>query len=127
MDWRTCIKKRIVKHTEVDRNRLSSLREMSILKIKSADNLPEDHYYSKIVLLYDALRELLECKALEHGYRILNHACYAGFLKEVLKTDDAYVFDELRKTRNRINYYGEKVANPEITILTLKRLVKKYS
>lgn len=84
MDWNECVKKRIAKSVSEDRNLVKSARDIAELKIKSADALPDEHYYGKISLLYDALREYLECLALEKGYKIYNHECYTAFLKEIL-------------------------------------------
>ena len=65
---------------------------------------------SKISLRYDSLRELLEALAIKKGYKIYNHECYTCFLKEIvnesMKGDE---FDELRKIRNSINYYGKDI------------------
>ena len=66
---------------------------------------------SKISLLYDSLREILEALALKNRFKIYNHECYAYFLKEVLnKSRVANEFDELRKIRNSVNYYGKYIS-----------------
>lgn len=80
---------------------------------------------SKISLAYDALRELLEMLALQQGYKIYNHECYTTFLKEILlKSAWGDEFDELRRIRNAINYYGKAVLPDEAReiILRMKRL-----
>jgi hypothetical protein len=77
---------------------------------------------SKISLLYDSLRELLEALALKNRFKIYNHECYTYFLKEVLnESAKAEEFDELRKVRNSINYYGKEVSIQE-TKEILKRI-----
>ncbi|MBW6451950.1 MAG: hypothetical protein K0B02_04460 [DPANN group archaeon] len=129
MDWTECIKSRTVKDVSEDKNRIQSIREIALLKIKSANFLPEDHIISKISLLYDALRELLEAKALENGYKIYNHECYIAFLKEILnKSKEGYLFDNLRKIRNGINYYGKTVdsEDAEKIIIDLKKLIQEF-
>jgi len=78
--------------------------------------------------LYDALREYLEALAIKNGYKIYNHECYTSFLKEVLnKSSDADEFDNLRKIRNSINYYGRKINNEEAQhiLKKLKQLIQK--
>ena len=85
MDWRECIKKRIAKSVKVDMNLIKSAREIANIKVKSAEALPNELFIGKITLLYDALREYLECIALEKSYKIYNHECYTAFLKEILK------------------------------------------
>lgn len=129
MDWTGCIKSRTVKEVSEDKNRIQSIRAIAQLKIKSADFLPDDHIISKISLLYDALRELLEAKALENGYKIYNHECYTAFLKEILnKSKDGDLFDSLRKIRNGINYYGKTVDSEEAEkiIQDIKILIDEF-
>ncbi len=81
MDWKECIKKRIAKEVGEDKNLIKSTKEIAESKIKSAEALPDELYYGKIILLYDALREHLECLALENGYKIYNHECYTSLKK----------------------------------------------
>ena len=129
MDWRECIQQRIVKDVKKDSNLISSMREIAALKIRSADALPKELFIGKISLLYDALRELLESTALEHCFKIYNHECYSAFLKEILGlSNEANMFDTLRKIRNGINYYGRMVGEEEaIQILKdLKLLIAKF-
>ena len=114
MDWSECIKNRIVKDVKTDKYLIESTKNIAEIKIKSAKALPDELFIGKITLLYDALRELLECKALENGYKIYNHECYSAFLKEILDfSNEADLFDKLRKIRNGINYYGRMLDKDE--------------
>jgi len=123
------LKEKIVKAVGPDENLILSARKIASIKVDSADALPKHLFIGKITLLYDALREYLECVALENGYKIYNHECYTAFLKEILKLDrEANMFDELRKIRNSINYYGRNVAEEEAEyiIKELKTLIEKF-
>lgn len=129
MDWQECIKEKIVKNINEDRNKINSIKHIAQLKIESANYLPENHFITKITLLYDALRELLESKALELGYKVYNHECYGAFLKEILKKSvEADNFNNLRKIINGINYYGKKVdlEESEYLIKNLKKLIEIF-
>ncbi|MBM3247722.1 hypothetical protein FJZ17_04265 [Candidatus Pacearchaeota archaeon] len=129
MDWRECIKERVVKDVNLDSNLIKSTKEIAELKIKSAEILPENHYISRITLLYDALRGLLEAISLEKGYKIYNHECYTAFIGEILNlSKEASLFDELRKIRNGINYYGKTLDKTEAeqTIKSIKELIKRF-
>ena len=129
MDWHECIKKSIAKEIKPDRNLIASARKIASIKIESANALPKRYHIGKISLLFDALREYLECIALEHGYKIYNHECYSTFVKEILgKQKDAEVFDSLRKIRNGINYYGKEVSetDAEQIIASLTLLIEKF-
>lgn len=129
MDWRECMGKSLAKDIKKDRHRIRSIQDVAELKIESAEFLPEDHYISKISLLYDALRELLEAIALENGYKIYNHECYTSFLKEILGLSaQADSFDKVRKIRNGINYYGRKLSIEEARKVTedILSLIKEF-
>jgi hypothetical protein len=129
MDWRECVKQRIVKDVKKDKNLIASTREIADIKIESAGVLPDIYYIAKISLLYDALREYLESIALENGYKIYNHECYSAFLKEILELpNEAELFDKLRKIRNGINYYGRKVSADEAeqVVSDLKSLITRF-
>ena len=83
---------------------------------------------SKISLAYDSLRELLEALSLKKGYKIYNHECYTTFLKEILNENSkAEEFDNLRKIRNAINYYGKDVSiqNTKNILNRIKKLKKQ--
>lgn len=129
MDWKECIRQTIAKSVKEDKSLVRSAREIAKLKVESADALPSHLYIGVISLLYDALREYLECVALEHGYKVYNHECYAAFLKEVINCSrEADQFDEIRKVRNGINYYGKKVSREEADaiIRAIRQLIKKF-
>ncbi|MEM4397560.1 MAG: hypothetical protein QW757_02965 [Candidatus Woesearchaeota archaeon] len=114
MDWQYCLKKRIAKEIKEDKNLIISLLNISETKIKSVEALSEEFFVSKISLLYDALREILEAIAIKKGYKIYNHECYTSFIKEILNLSrEADIFDNLRKIRNSINYYGKEIEKYE--------------
>ena len=116
MDWESCCGRRIAKKVQVDDALISSLRKASSNKFVSQKQLPLTSITasSKISLAYDSLRELLEALALQKGYKIYNHECYTPFLREVVKKSDfADEFDQLRRLRNAVNYYGEEFSVEE--------------
>jgi len=126
MDFDECLKKRIAKEVNEDNELISSLIKTSQNKFDSEKKLEltEVTSSSKISLLYDSLRELLEALAIKKGYKIYNHECYTYFLKEILnesiKGDE---FDELRKIRNSINYYAKDITVGEARDV-LERIIK---
>ncbi len=129
MDWMECIKEKIAKEVKVDNNLCKSIREIAETKIKSADALPKEFSISKISLLYDALREILESITIQKGFKIYNHEGYTAFIREILNlSEEADIFNKLRKIRNGINYYGRKIHENEATeiILQLKNLIQKF-
>ncbi len=113
MDWRACRKNSFVKEIKRDQNLIDSLLKASANKFYAQGllELNDETISSKITLVYDALRELLEALAISHGYKIYNHECYCYFLKDIMKKSALAVkFNYFRKVRNAINYYGEDIS-----------------
>ncbi len=121
MDWTACRKNRLVKEVKKDKNLMDSLKKSAEKKMKSQEMLQmsEDTAASKVSLMYDSLRELLEALAIKKGFKIYNHECYCAFLKEIMKESVmGDEFDKIRKIRNDINYYGKDISSEEaITII----------
>jgi|SRR3989338_3168494 len=123
MDWKECCNKRISKEVHTDEMLKLSLIKSSNNKLQSSEQLTltETTAASKLSLTYDSLRELLESIALKNGYKIYNHECYTAFLKEILnESQRADQFDDLRKARNAVNYYGKEISIEECRILITK-------
>lgn len=116
MDWQECCNKRIVKNVKLDSDMIKSLTKSSKNKLESENKLAMSDITanSKISLAYDSLRELLEALALKNGYKVYNHECYSAFLKEIIEeSNKGSEFDEIRKVRNAINYYGKDISVEE--------------
>ncbi len=116
MDWDECLRKRIAKEISKDEELINSLLKTSQNKFDSEEKLKlnEITANSKISLLYDSLREILETLALKNEFKIYNHECYTCFLKEIMNESiKADEFDDLRKIRNSINYYGKEISIQE--------------
>ncbi len=66
MDWKNCLSQREIKEVSIDYELISSLEKTSVDKLHSATFLPETERTigSKISLVYDAVRELIEAVAL---------------------------------------------------------------
>jgi uncharacterized protein (UPF0332 family) len=116
MDWKECLNKKIAKRIKEDIELINSLIKTSENKLASENKLLMENVTadSKISLAYDSLRELLEALAIKAGYKIYNHEGYTPFLKEIIKEIGiGEEFDEVRKIRNLINYYGKSVTVDE--------------
>lgn len=116
MDFKKCLKKGIAKEIKIDFELIESLKKTSQNKFESQNKLELNSVTagSKISLLYDCLRELLEALAIKEGYKIYNHECYTYFLKEILnESQKGDEFDEIRKIRNKINYYAKDISVEE--------------
>ena len=114
MDLETCKKKFLVKSIKPDLSKIQALLKSSLNKQEASEALPDQFPDSKITLLYDSLRILLEYHALNQGFKIYNHECYTAFLKEILKESQlGDEFDKFRKVRNAINYYGKEISKEE--------------
>ena len=116
MDWEECCNKMIAKEVKPDIHMAQSLIKSSKNKFESANRLEisEITAASRLSLAYDSLRELLEALSLKKGYKIYNHECYTYFIKEVLmESDRGDEFDEIRRVRNSLNYYGKDISVEE--------------
>ena len=127
MDWKECCIRRIAKDVKPDIGMIASLTKSSKNKSESESKLEMSNTTagSKLSLAYDSLRELLEALSLKNGFKVYNHECYAAFLKEVMKESyKADEFDEIRKVRNAVNYYGKEISVEEAneTIARIKKL-----
>lgn len=112
MDWNECTSKLLAKKKNLDENLIISLIKESEKKVKVNDLLQLDEITasSKLCIVYDSLREILEAIANKHRYKIYNHECYSSFLHEVLLLKEESIdFDKFRKIRNSINYYGKQI------------------
>ena len=116
MDWEECCNKRIVKSVKPDADMMNSLAKSSKNKLESESKLMMSDVTasSKLSLAYDSVRELLEVLALKNGCKIYNHECYSAFLKEIIgESSKGDEFDDIRKTRNAVNYYGKHISTEE--------------
>lgn len=123
MDWKECCDRRIVKDVKPDPDMAKSLLTSSRNKRESESRLEMSDVtaVSKVSLAYDSLRELLEAIALDRGYKIYNHECYTAFFKEIMeKSEMGDEFDDIRKARNAVNYYGKKISTDEASSLLKK-------
>ena len=128
MDMQQCKKKNLTKEIKPDFNKITALKKTIEKKIIASDMLPEDLGEPKITLIYDAIRMTLECISLSKGFKIYNHECYKAFLKEILNESQlGDEFDNYRKIRNAINYYGQEIDKNEATelYLNMKKFITK--
>ena len=115
-DWKDCLEAFTAKKVKSDDSMIKSLIKTSKNKLDSEGQLVMNNVTaaSKLSLAYDSLRELLEALSVKKGYKIYNHECYTAFLKEVLnQSDKGDEFDEIRKIRNAVNYYGKEITAEE--------------
>ena len=115
-DWKDCLEALTAKKVKPDDSMIKSLIKTSKNKLDSEGQLVMNNVTaaSKLSLAYDSLRELLEALSVKKGYKIYNHECYTAFLKEVLnQSDKGDEFDEIRKIRNAVNYYGKEITAEE--------------
>ncbi|MFH1376609.1 MAG: hypothetical protein ABIH25_03145 [Candidatus Woesearchaeota archaeon] len=111
MDLDECFKKGLIKKTEINKELIRSLIEMSKIKedaVKSA-KITKTNISAYVSLAYDSLREILESLCILNGYKVISHICIGELLNKIMREFDYKDFDRVRWIRNSINYYGEKV------------------
>ncbi len=90
---------------ETSKNHLLFLKDQKITQISAG---------SIFVTYYEALREIIEAICLREGYKVYSHEAFTYFLREKNEPILSQKFDNLRKLRNSVNYYGEKVNMDEV-------------
>ena len=90
---------------ETSKNHLSLLESQKINEISAG---------SILVTYYEALREIIEAICLKEGFKVYSHEAFTHFLKEKNELLYSAKFDNLRKLRNSVNYYGERVDVREV-------------
>jgi hypothetical protein len=116
MDLEYYRKKDLVKSVKPDPDLITALIKTSEKKRLSSDqlHLSDITASSKLTLAYDSLRELLEAAAIKNGLKIYNHEAYTPFIRDILKDSNlAARFDQFRKIRNSVNYYGGDINSKE--------------
>lgn len=135
MDWKECKDKNFVKEVKINENLVNSLINSSKNKLESGNRLELDETTAstKVSIVYDSLRELLEALAIKKGFKIYNHDCFCAFLHEICQDKASSLnFDKFRKIRNQINYYGKDVPKEEAKtiikeIISLRNnIISKY-
>ena len=122
MDWQECKNKKFVKEINVDKNLIKSLIGSSEKKFKTNKRIKIDETTAstKVSIIYEALRGILEALAIKKGFKIYNHECFCSFLYEICNDKIfSLKFDKLRRIRNQINYYGK-----DISVNEAKNIIK---
>ncbi len=120
MDWKECKDKQFVKEVVKDTYLIESLIKSSKKRLESSKRLKLDNITapSKISLIYESVREILEAFAIKKGFKIYNHECFCAFLNEICKDKSSSdEFNKFRKIRNQMNYYGREVPLTEAKII----------
>ena len=115
MDIDECYKKGLIRETVIDDNLIASLIKIADIKeraVRKAE-IDEEIISAYVSLAYDSLREILEALCISKGYKVLSHVCIGELLKHILDEFDFEKFDEIRKIRNGINYYGNAISFEE--------------
>ena len=110
MKWEGCVQERIAR--EGTHKNAKILLKQSKDTFQTAKTIPLTKHKkrSKLLLLYDAVRESLESLSVEHGYEIHNHECYRAFLRDVLKKEElSKLFNQSRILRNKMEYDGYQI------------------
>lgn len=123
MNWEECKLRRLVKEVKPDDGLIKSLINQSNKKLITDKFSPlnQNTASTKFCNNYDSLREIMEALSIRNGFKIYNHECIFGFINQVLKMEkESFDFDNIRKIRNSINYYGE-----DISIESARKLINE--
>lgn len=105
--------------------RVKSLKELASKRLKFASKInynPEDAQFI-FEIYYTSLIELLHALTISRGVSVKNHICLAYFLRDVMNNKELFNrFDECRKQRNSLIYYGDQIMPEKAKEITNKTL-----
>lgn len=112
MNWKEC-RKKFVRKTEVDQERINSLIKKAKQRKQRADNTEiKPNTVSFIVEdNYEVIKELLVAYLLKNGLKSRNHQCLISYfyMQNPEYEREALLISQLSFFRNRLNYYGEDI------------------
>ncbi|MCD6575762.1 MAG: hypothetical protein J7K73_01225 [Nanoarchaeota archaeon] len=120
-----CLESGNVRRGSQDKNLAKARLNMAKNKLRDARILLKNKgsIANVFTLYYDAFLETAHAIAAINGFKIYNHECITYFLKEFINESDiGSLFEECRKLRNKINYYGETLEDA-----VGKRLIQKIT
>jgi len=97
---------RITKNT----NRAESLKEMAEERLEDISD--EKKNYKIVEEYYEIIKELITAIMYSDGFKTLSHKSLISYLEKNYKEfnkGEIILIDELRKLRNNIVYYGQKI------------------
>ncbi len=83
------------------------------LKFISGVELDDDNAPYVFVEYYESLRTLCSSLMLSSGFKAYVHSAVKDYLESIGEDKAARVFDEARRIRNRVNYYGRLMSKAE--------------
>ena len=112
MDWDHC-ERNFIRIVERNEKRVKSIIDKANVRLKRAENAEKEDETIFLVVedYYEVIKELLVAYMLKGGMRSKNHQCLISyFLKKNLeKSKDANLIQQMSYLRNRLNYYGESI------------------
>ncbi len=102
-----CMESNAAKRITPDKGRALSLQETAKARLSLIKGVDERNCNFVFEDYYTSTLEILHARALGMGYGVSNHVCLGYFLRDVLKKEEFYpLFDDVRKKRNGLTYYG---------------------
>ncbi len=113
MNFEDFIKTDEVKHQSSDKNLAESLKKESQDRVDFIRRLIKNSENPKYIVenIYDLLKELIEAKLAIEGFKSYSHEATIIYLRKFKEFTDSEIrfFDELRKVRNKLKYYGKNI------------------
>lgn len=94
----------------IDKSKIKSMIEISNDDFLAIESLKKDKRWNSLYKIgYDSLHTIAEAFLLTQKLKSQNHICLFAYICKNDNRFDFKILDEIRKTRNGINYYGEAV------------------
>ncbi|MBI2669307.1 hypothetical protein HYX14_05695 [Candidatus Woesearchaeota archaeon] len=112
MSWPECEEK-FIRRVSVDTEKINSIIEMALERLDFVKSLKADEKNVSFIFdnYYEIIKELLVALMLKQGMRSKNHQCLFTFFNKKYGHDaEVNVIQQMSYLRNRLEYYGERVA-----------------
>ena len=93
-------------------------------RIKASKKLPIKFQFE---LLYDALREEIEARLLEHGYKAYSHIAALASVKTIITEEELHYLNQVRELRNNSRYYAQTITqtDSDLAQIRIPKIIKK--
>ena len=108
-----------VSKTAPDKEKAKSLLQIISLREKNINSMKSEEFSTLVVEgYYEIIKELMTAVMSIDGWKTVSHEMLIGYLEKFYKefpSQEIYIIDQLRKTRNDIAYRGVSIKKEYLT------------
>jgi hypothetical protein len=110
--WDECLGNNSSYNVTRDIAKSKALMDTARGRIAFFDTIKEDEANMNYIFegYYSSLLETMHALVLSRGFKVENHICLGYYIRDVMKQSRLfYIFDDVRKKRNSLIYYGKQM------------------